>query len=72
MHFTYLLLCAWQMHLDSHEALGVLNTLFETVAPSSLRPVDMLLKSMFITPSTLVRISHMLLRLLSVVILTAS
>ncbi|KAK7166049.1 hypothetical protein R3I93_005972 [Phoxinus phoxinus] len=42
-----------QMHLDSHEALGVLNTLFETVAPSSLRPVDMLLKSMFITPSTL-------------------
>ncbi|TRY87598.1 hypothetical protein DNTS_005987 [Danionella cerebrum] len=42
-----------QMHLDSHEALGVLNTLFETVAPSSLRPVDMLLKSMFITPATL-------------------
>lgn len=42
-----------QMHLDSHEALGVLNTLFESVAPSSLRPVDMLLKSMFITPSTL-------------------
>uniref|UniRef100_A0A671P173 Huntingtin-like n=1 Tax=Sinocyclocheilus anshuiensis TaxID=1608454 RepID=A0A671P173_9TELE len=42
-----------QMHLDSHEALGMLNTLFETVAPSSLRPVDMLLKSMFITPSTL-------------------
>ncbi|XP_067297352.1 huntingtin isoform X3 [Pseudorasbora parva] len=42
-----------QMHLDSHEALGVLNTLFETVAPSSLRPVDMLLKSMFITPPTL-------------------
>uniref|UniRef100_A0A672KV16 Huntingtin n=1 Tax=Sinocyclocheilus grahami TaxID=75366 RepID=A0A672KV16_SINGR len=42
-----------QMHLNSHEALGVLNTLFETVAPSSLRPVDMLLKSMFITPSTL-------------------
>uniref|UniRef100_A0A8C9W2J2 Huntingtin n=1 Tax=Scleropages formosus TaxID=113540 RepID=A0A8C9W2J2_SCLFO len=39
-----------QMHLDSHEALGVLNTLFETVAPSSLRPVDMLLKSMFVTP----------------------
>ncbi|XP_057187145.1 huntingtin isoform X2 [Triplophysa rosa] len=42
-----------QMHLDSHEALGMLNTLFESVAPSSLRPVDMLLKSMFITPSTL-------------------
>uniref|UniRef100_A0A3B3R269 Huntingtin n=1 Tax=Paramormyrops kingsleyae TaxID=1676925 RepID=A0A3B3R269_9TELE len=42
-----------QMHLDSHEALGVLNTLFETVAPSSLRPVDMLLKSMFVTPSTM-------------------
>ncbi|XP_065121577.1 huntingtin isoform X5 [Paramisgurnus dabryanus] len=42
-----------QMHLDSHEALGVLNTLFESVAPSSLRPVDMLLKSMFITPPTL-------------------
>jgi len=49
------------MHLDSHEALGVLNTLFETVAPSSLRPVDMLLKSMFITPSTLVRITYILL-----------
>lgn len=44
----------FQMHLDSPEALGVLNTLFETVAPSSLRPVDMLLKSMFVTPSTMV------------------
>ncbi|XP_068606729.1 huntingtin [Brachionichthys hirsutus] len=42
-----------QMHLDSPEALGVLNTLFETVAPSSLRPVDMLLKSMFTTPATM-------------------
>ncbi|MBN3316754.1 HD protein, partial [Atractosteus spatula] len=42
-----------QMHLDSHEALGVLNTLFETVAPSSLRPVDMLLRSMFVTPSNM-------------------
>ncbi|XP_068584979.1 huntingtin isoform X2 [Cebidichthys violaceus] len=42
-----------QMHLDSPEALGVLNTLFETVAPSSLRPVDMLLKSMFTTPGTM-------------------
>ncbi|XP_053477902.1 huntingtin isoform X2 [Ictalurus furcatus] len=45
-----------QMHLDSPEALGVLNTLFETVAPSSLRPVDMLLKSMFVTPSTMVSV----------------
>ena len=44
-----------QIHLDSPEALGVLNTLFETVAPSSLRPVDMLLKSMFTTPATMVR-----------------
>lgn len=43
------------MHLDSPEALGVLNTLFETVAPSSLRPVDMLLKSMFTVPVTMVR-----------------
>lgn len=43
------------MHLDSPEALGVLNTLFETVAPSSLRPVDMLLKSMFTIPVTMVR-----------------
>ncbi|XP_041641127.1 huntingtin isoform X2 [Cheilinus undulatus] len=42
-----------QMHLDSPEALGVLNTLFETVAPSSLRPVDMLLKSMFTTPANM-------------------
>ncbi|KAF7652663.1 hypothetical protein LDENG_00093060 [Lucifuga dentata] len=42
-----------QMHLDSPEALGVLNTLFETVAPSSLRPVDMLLKSMFTIPATM-------------------
>ncbi|KAJ8383153.1 hypothetical protein SKAU_G00039310 [Synaphobranchus kaupii] len=42
-----------QMLLDSHEALGVLNSLFETVAPSSLRPVDMLLKSMFVTPGTM-------------------
>lgn len=44
------------MHLDSPEALGVLNSLFETVAPSSLRPVDMLLKSMFTIPVTMVRI----------------
>uniref|UniRef100_A0AAQ4PS91 Huntingtin n=1 Tax=Gasterosteus aculeatus aculeatus TaxID=481459 RepID=A0AAQ4PS91_GASAC len=46
-----------QMHLDSPEALGVLNTLFETVAPSSLRPVDMLLKSMFTTPVTMASVS---------------
>lgn len=45
-----------QMLLDSPEALGVLNTLFETVAPSSLRPVDMLLKSMFTIPVTMVRL----------------
>jgi hypothetical protein len=47
-----------QMHIDSHEALGVLNTLFEIVAPSSLRPVDMLLRSMFVTPSTMVSLTR--------------
>ncbi|XP_036790019.1 huntingtin isoform X8 [Oncorhynchus mykiss] len=46
-----------QMHLDSPEALGVLNTLFETVAPSSLRPVDMLLKGMFTTPATMANVN---------------
>nr|XP_056711144.1 huntingtin [Euleptes europaea] len=46
-----------QMHIDSHEALGVLNTLFEILAPSALRPVDMLLRSMFVTPSTMVSVS---------------
>ncbi|XP_067354239.1 huntingtin isoform X1 [Channa argus] len=46
-----------QMHLDSPEALGVLNTLFETVAPSSLRPVDMLLKSMFTIPTTMASVA---------------
>ncbi|KAM4604138.1 huntingtin isoform 2-T2 [Polymixia lowei] len=46
-----------QIHLDSPEALGVLNTLFETVAPSSLRPVDMLLKSMFTTPATMASVA---------------
>ncbi|XP_055013837.1 huntingtin isoform X4 [Boleophthalmus pectinirostris] len=46
-----------QMHLDSPEALGVLNTLFESVAPSSLRPVDMLLKSMFTTPVTMTSVA---------------
>uniref|UniRef100_A0A4W6F4R4 Huntingtin n=1 Tax=Lates calcarifer TaxID=8187 RepID=A0A4W6F4R4_LATCA len=45
------------MHLDSPEALGVLNTLFETVAPSSLRPVDMLLKSMFTIPATMTSVA---------------
>lgn len=45
-----------QMHIDSHEALGVLNTLFEILAPSSLRPVDMLLRSMFVTPDTMVSV----------------
>lgn len=44
------------MHIDSHEALGVLNTLFEILAPSSLRPVDMLLRSMFVTPDTMVSV----------------
>uniref|UniRef100_A0A8C4GS94 Huntingtin n=1 Tax=Dicentrarchus labrax TaxID=13489 RepID=A0A8C4GS94_DICLA len=43
--------------LYSPEALGVLNTLFETVAPSSLRPVDMLLKSMFTTPVTMASVA---------------
>ncbi|XP_035993085.1 huntingtin isoform X2 [Fundulus heteroclitus] len=46
-----------QMLLDSPEALGVLNTLFETVAPSSLRPVDMLLKSMFTIPVTMTSVA---------------
>ncbi|XP_053314203.1 huntingtin [Spea bombifrons] len=46
-----------QMHIDSHEALGVLNTLFETLAPSSLRPVDMLLRSMFVVPCSLASVS---------------
>uniref|UniRef100_A0A1A7XTR7 Huntingtin n=2 Tax=Iconisemion striatum TaxID=60296 RepID=A0A1A7XTR7_9TELE len=46
-----------QMHLDSPEALGVLNTLFETVAPSSLRPVDMLLKSMFTVPASMASVA---------------
>ncbi|XP_006128324.1 huntingtin isoform X5 [Pelodiscus sinensis] len=46
-----------QMHIDSHEALGVLNTLFEILAPSSLRPVDMLLRSMFVIPSTMASVS---------------
>ena len=45
-----------QMHIDSHDALGVLNTLFEVLAPSSLRPVDMLLRTMFLTPDSLVSV----------------
>ncbi|XP_070228887.1 huntingtin isoform X2 [Bos mutus] len=51
------MLAKQQMHIDSHEALGVLNTLFEILAPSSLRPVDMLLRSMFVTPDTLAAVS---------------
>ncbi|XP_057562698.1 huntingtin isoform X4 [Hippopotamus amphibius kiboko] len=51
------MLAQQQMHLDSHEALGVLDTLFEVLAPSSLRPVDMLLRSMFVTPDTLASVS---------------
>uniref|UniRef100_A0A452S207 Huntingtin n=1 Tax=Ursus americanus TaxID=9643 RepID=A0A452S207_URSAM len=50
------MLARQQMHIDSHEALGVLNTLFEILAPSSLRPVDMLLRSMFVTPDTMVSV----------------
>ncbi|KAM4708326.1 huntingtin [Discoglossus pictus] len=46
-----------QMHIDSHEALGVLNTLFEILAPSALRPVDMLLRSMFIIPCTMASVN---------------
>ncbi|KAF7469065.1 hypothetical protein GHT09_019711 [Marmota monax] len=51
------MLAKQQMHIDSHEALGVLNTVFEILAPSSLRPVDMLLRSMFVTPSTMAAVS---------------
>ncbi|XP_053779195.1 huntingtin isoform X3 [Desmodus rotundus] len=51
------MLAKQQMHIDSHEALGVLNTVFEILAPSSLRPVDMLLRSMFVTPATLASVS---------------
>ncbi|KAF6371843.1 huntingtin [Rhinolophus ferrumequinum] len=51
------MLAKQQMHVDSHEALGVLNTLFEILAPSSLRPVDMLLRSMFVTPDTMASVS---------------
>uniref|UniRef100_A0A6I8NFD9 Huntingtin n=1 Tax=Ornithorhynchus anatinus TaxID=9258 RepID=A0A6I8NFD9_ORNAN len=51
------MLAKQQMHVDSHEALGVLNTLFEILAPSSLRPVDMLLRSMFVTPNTMESVS---------------
>ncbi|XP_036183448.1 huntingtin isoform X3 [Myotis myotis] len=51
------MLAKQQMHIDSHEALGVLNTLFEILAPSSLRPVDMLLRSMFVTPDTMASVS---------------
>ncbi|XP_053560168.1 huntingtin [Bombina bombina] len=45
------------MHIDSHEALGVLNTLFEILAPSALRPVDMLLRSMFVVPCTMASVN---------------
>nr|XP_023405447.1 huntingtin isoform X4 [Loxodonta africana] len=51
------MLAKQQMHVDSHEALGVLNTLFEILAPSSLRPVDMLLRSLFVTPNTMASVS---------------
>ncbi|KAG8508650.1 LOW QUALITY PROTEIN: Huntingtin [Galemys pyrenaicus] len=51
------MLARQQMHIDSHEALGVLNTLFEILAPSSLRPVDMLLRSMFVTPDSMASVS---------------
>ncbi|XP_070256233.1 huntingtin isoform X2 [Myotis yumanensis] len=51
------MLAKQQIHIDSHEALGVLNTLFEILAPSSLRPVDMLLRSMFVTPDTMASVS---------------
>uniref|UniRef100_A0A8C3YS16 Huntingtin n=1 Tax=Catagonus wagneri TaxID=51154 RepID=A0A8C3YS16_9CETA len=51
------MLARQQMHIDSHEALGVLNSLFETLAPSSLRPVDMLLRSMFVSPDSLASVS---------------
>uniref|UniRef100_A0A8C4XY03 Huntingtin n=1 Tax=Gopherus evgoodei TaxID=1825980 RepID=A0A8C4XY03_9SAUR len=51
------MLAKQQMHIDSHEALGVLNTLFEILAPSSLRPVDMLLRSMFVIPCTMASVS---------------
>ncbi|XP_041435315.1 huntingtin-like isoform X2 [Xenopus laevis] len=45
------------MHIDSHEALSFLNTLFETLASSALRPVDMLLRSMFVVPFTMASVS---------------
>uniref|UniRef100_UPI00358E7878 huntingtin isoform X3 n=1 Tax=Myxine glutinosa TaxID=7769 RepID=UPI00358E7878 len=44
------MLAKQQINLDCKEALGVLNTLFEELSPSSLRPVDILLKALFAAP----------------------
>jgi hypothetical protein len=43
-----------QICVDSQGALDVLHRLFEAVAPSVFRPVDILLKTMFAPPTDLV------------------
>lgn len=45
-----------QIQLDNQNALDTLHQLFEAVAPSVFRPVDILLKVLFATPQDLVRI----------------
>ena len=44
------------MNLDSQVALDVVHRLFEAVAPSVFRPVDILLKALFAEPLDLVSV----------------
>ncbi|XP_033115029.1 huntingtin-like, partial [Anneissia japonica] len=47
------LLAKQQMNLDSQKALDSLHQLLATVAPTALRPVDILLKTLLVTPQNI-------------------
>ena len=49
------LLARQQLNVDSQGGVDVIHRLFEVVAPSVFRPVDILLKTLFAPPEDLVR-----------------
>ncbi|XP_070540509.1 huntingtin-like isoform X2 [Ptychodera flava] len=53
------LLAKHQVNLDNQQGLDTLHRLFEGVASSALRPVDMLLKTMFMQPHDVSTLSNL-------------
>ena len=50
------LLCKQELNIDTQVSCDVVHRLFEVVAPSVFRPVDILLKALFAPPEDLVSV----------------